>query len=124
MREGVQPDGIIISISAKMIKERGYRNWLRNYLSAMDRDDMYYYMRQGNQPKREVQFVYLAIGGKVRFRSYFAGSRGAGLMTFTDGKQLFGNAWVILAGPVERAPKGMTFPFKGRQGFRYTEKLF
>lgn len=30
-----QPDGIIITVGAKMYGDHGYRNWLRNFLSAM-----------------------------------------------------------------------------------------
>jgi len=119
-------DGIIITISQQMLKKRGYRNWLRNYLDAMERnangEDWYYWMRQGTQPKRDINYVYLCIGGKVRFRSYYAGSRSGGEITFSNGKTLNARAWIILGGPVVKAPN--TFPMKGFRGFRYTEKLF
>lgn len=31
-----QPDGIIITISEAMLKEKGYRNWRKNFMQAMD----------------------------------------------------------------------------------------
>jgi hypothetical protein len=127
MNKVEQAEGIIITISEKMIKEKGYKNWLRNFLNAMARHDKdcFYWMRQGSCPRRsDLLYVYLCIGGKVRFRAFFAGSQGEGEMTFSDGSKLFGSAWVILGGPVERPPRGQEFPMKGFRGFRYTEKLF
>jgi len=119
-------EGIIITISQAMLKEKGYRNWLRNYLDAMKRnaegEDCYYWMRQGAQPKRDINYVYLCVGGLVRYRSFFAGSYPAGTVEFTDGREMFANAWILLGGPVERAPHRI--PMKGFRGFRYTEKLF
>lgn len=118
------PEGIIITISAGMLKEKGYRNWLRNFLDAMDKHDQdwTYWMRQGAKPKRDILYVYLCIGGKIRFRAFYGGSDGPSEKEFSDGKKLFARAWVILSGPLERAP--YTIPMKGFRGFRYTEKLF
>jgi hypothetical protein len=118
------PEGIIITIGLKMIKEKGYRNWLRNFLYAMSLDDCTYWMKLGSRPKNtdSVQYVYLVIGDKVRFRAYFGGTEGPSYRHFCDDLGLYGRAWVILAGPVERAPH--TIEMKGFRGFRYTEKLF
>jgi hypothetical protein len=120
------PDGIIITISEKMLKEKGYRNWLRNFLDAMRREDWIYSMRQGARPRLadNIQYVYLCIGGKVRFRAFFAGTSGPCWKKFHDGKQMFARAWVELAGPVERPPRGREPKMKGFRGFRYTQKLF
>lgn len=117
------PDGIIITISASMLKEKGLRNWLRNFLACMSSDGCYYYMRQGAEPKRPgLRFVYLCIGNKIRYRAYFAGSQGPSKVTFNDGKSMEARAWVILAGPVERSPEAI--PMKGFRGFRYTKQIF
>ncbi len=101
-------DGIIITISLAMLKEKGYRNWRRNFLEAMAKEDCTYWMKQGAQPKRELLYVYLCKGG--------------GHKTFSDGSTAYARAWVILAGPLvyPLSPVHM----KGFQGFRYTEKLF
>lgn len=123
------PEGIIITVGQKMYGHLGYRNWLRNFLGAMKEsetnDDWFYWFRQGNQPKadRELQYVYLCIGGKIRYRVFFAGSRGPCLMKFVQhSREMFGKAWILVAGPVERAPYPITM--KGFQGFRYTHKIF
>jgi hypothetical protein len=121
------PDGIVITISAGMLKERGYCNWLRNFLNAMhNHERLVYYMRQGAKPKHDIRFVYLCIGNKVRYRAYFAGTEGPKWMEFrnVDGssKLLFARAWILLCGPVVKAP--FDVPMKGFQGFRYTKELF
>ncbi|HDZ27072.1 hypothetical protein LCGC14_0500970 [marine sediment metagenome] len=117
-----QPDGIIITISQGMLKEKGLRNWLRNFFEAMDNEDLSYWMRQGTKPKRDFLYVYLCIGGKVRYRANYVGAYGPGEMTFTTGETMFGKAWVVISGPLVRAP--WPFPMKGFRGFRYTEFLF
>lgn len=117
-----QPDGIIITISQGMLKEKGYRNWLRNFLDAMSRDDWTYWMRQGAKPKHDILYVYLCIGSKVRYRANFIMTDGPCEKEFNDGKRMFARSWIVMAGPVERPP----FPIemKGFRGFRYTHKLF
>lgn len=120
-----QPEGIVITISAGMYKDHGYKWWLANFLDAMGKnaagEDWYYWCRTGSEPRREVQFVYLCIGGKIRFRCFYGGSKPRGTMTFGD-RNVEGKAWIILAGPVCKPPRPM--PRKGFQGFRYCEKLF
>lgn len=117
-----RPDGIIITVGQAELKEKGYRNWLRNYLEAMGKDDWTYWYRLGNKPKHEVMWVYICIGGKIRFRSNFVMYHDDGYMTFRGGKILYGKAWVAICGPVVRPDKPILR--KGFQGFRYTHKLF
>jgi hypothetical protein len=118
-----RPDGIIITISLAMLKEKGYKNWLTNFLDAMKDEHCTYWMRQGAQPKHQILYVYLCIGGKIRYRANFVMSEGPGEKIFTDGSDpLYGRAWIVLAGPVVRP--GQPILRKGFQGFRYTEKLF
>ncbi len=116
------PEGIIITISQKMIKEKGYKNWLFNYFDAMESDDYTYWMRLGAQPKHNVVYVYLCIGGKVRFRSNFVCSHGQARVTFIDGTEMTARAWIEMSGPLVRAPYEILM--KGFRGFRYTHKLF
>lgn len=119
------PDGIIITISKDQLIN-GYRHWLRNFLEAMEKSiqtDICYCLRVANQPQKEnLQYVYLCLGGKIRYRGYYGGSSGPREIKFTDGRVLSGKAWVYLAGPVKRAPQPVIR--KGFQGFRYTQKLF
>lgn len=116
------PDGIIITISAEMLKERGYRNWLRNFLDAMSREDWTYWMRQGACPKKDILYVYLCIGGKIRYRANFVTTEGPSEKEFSDGKIMFARAWIVMAGPVARPDQ--VIEMKGFRGFRYTHKLF
>ena len=116
------PDGIIITISQEMLKEKGYRNWLRNFLDAMRRDEWTYWMRLGTVPKHEVLWVYLCIGNKIRYRANFVMYKGAGEFTFNDGKKLYGRAWVVLSGPVVKPTEEIYR--KGFRGFRYTQEIF
>lgn len=117
-----QPDGIILTVSRKMYEKNGYRHWLKNFFHAMRQEDWIYSLRVGNRPKKEVLYVYLLIGGKIRFRANFVGSMGPTNKTFSDGRSMFAKAWVELAGPVKHP--AIPIPMKGFQGFRYTEKLF
>lgn len=123
--QGEPAEGIIVTISAGMYGIHGYRHWLANFLDAMNRydDGVFYWLRSGAQPKQpDLQYVYLCIGGKIRYRCYFGGSRGSGNVEFLDGRRMDGKSWLVLSGPVEKAP--MVIRRKGFQGFRYTEKLF
>jgi hypothetical protein len=118
------PDGLIITISQQMLKEKGCRNWLRNFLEAMGKheESWTYWMRLGAVPKCEVLWVYLCIGNKIRYRTNFVMYKGPGQVTFNDGKRMAARAWVVIAGPVVKADQ--EYPRKGFRGFRYTEKIF
>lgn len=118
-----QPDGIVITISQGMLKEKGLQNWTRNFLHAMSQDDWTYWMRQGAAPKRDILYVYLCIGGKVRYRANYVGTD-TGLKRFADGKQMSAKVWIMLAGPVVKPLRGHEPEMKGFRGFRYTQKLF
>lgn len=120
-----QPEGIIITVSRSMIRDsaaRNYRMWLRQFFYCMSCDDCHYWFRLGNQPKLDVLYIYLCIGNKIRYRVTYAGCKGPGHPTFSDGRSLAGKAWVFAVGPVVAAP--YIIRRKGFQGFRYTGKLF
>src|SRR3989440_2455118 len=51
------PEGSIITISTGMLKEKGYRHWLKNFLHAMGQEDWTYWMRQGAKPRQAVASV-------------------------------------------------------------------
>lgn len=129
MKHDTPPDGIILTVSAGMIGNNGYRHWLKNFLEAMERsetdDDWYYWFRAGGRPKsdKHLRFVYLVIGGKIRFKVIFAGSQAGCQMFFANRSEpMYGKAWILTAGPVVRPPR--VFKMKGFQGFRYTEEIF
>jgi hypothetical protein len=108
-----------------MLKEKGVARWTRDYIHAMtEHESTTYYMRLGARPTQDARlsYVYLCIGGRVRYRSYYAGSSGPQEITFLSGRTMFAKAWVMLAGPHEKAPHEI--PLKGFRGFRYCRKLF
>jgi hypothetical protein len=116
-----QPDGLIITISQQMLKEKGYRNWLRNFLQAMNEEDCTYFMKLGTVPKKEVLYVYLCIGGIIRFRAnWVMYDKEVSIQFRNHDKPMHARAWVVMAGPIVRG----RVPMDGFRGFRYTEKLF
>jgi len=84
-------------------------------------EDCTYWMKQGGRPKRDLLYVYLCIGNKIRFRANFVMSEGPCKKYFVD-EGMFARAWIVLAGPVVRPDQPIVM--KGFRGFRYTEKLF
>lgn len=121
-----RPDGVIITLSAQMFRERGYRNWLTNFLFAMSQDDYTYYFRTSAQPTLECQYLYICAGGRIRYRCNLIMTEGAMTKTFLSDTgngthSLYGRAWLICAGPVAVAPHKIFR--KGFQGFRYTEQF-
>lgn len=121
MRIQEPPDGIIITISQQMLKEKGAKNWLTNFFNAMSKEDWMYYIRVGSKPKQDILYVYFNIGGKVRYRCNFVQTT-HGDMTFSDGKEMSAKVWIITCGPLVKARPPV--PMKGFRGFRYTTKLF
>ncbi len=118
----MKKDCIIITIGAAFLKERGLMEWYRDFYNAMTTDS-HYCLRQGNQPKKQdIKYVYLCIGGKIRYRTHFIKSYPGGMLTFIDGRSMYANAWVVVAGPMVKAPYDIAR--KGFQGFRYTEFMF
>lgn len=117
-----RPEGIIITISQGMLKEKGYKNWLSNFLYAMEQEDWSYWMRQGAKPRQAIASVYLCIGNKIRYRANYVMAEGPCYRNFNDGIQIWAKAWIVLAGPVTKPLRPI--PFKGFRGFRYTQKLF
>ena len=103
-----------------MLKEKGVKSWLSNFLDAMSREDWTYWMRQGSKPKYDFLYVYLCIAGRVRYRANYVCSEGPGEMTFNDGTTMFAKAWIVMCGPLVRG----NYEMKGFRGFRYTNKLF
>lgn len=120
-----RPEGIIITISAGMLKEKGVRNWLKNFLQAMAQEDWLYYFRQGTIPRYadHLMYVYLCIGNKIRYRINFVEAIGSRSFTFDNEEgSIYGKAWIVTCGPVVKAPHDI--PRKGFRGFRYTQTIF
>lgn len=122
------PEGIILTVSEKMYGKNGYRVWLFNFICAMGlyEKGWAYWFRVAGRPKQDkhLSYVYLTIGGKIRFRGYYGGYQHtpAGFKQFETGGLIHGYHWVLISGPIEKPSHKIEY--QGRQGFRYTEKLF
>ena len=119
------PEALIITVSQAQLKERGLRNWVRNFYEAMNAPDdnpHVYCFRVGSRPRHEVQSVYICIMGRIAYKCNFVEYRGSGTIRFDDGRELYGHTWIICSAPMIKAP--YKIPRKGFQGFRYTDELF
>jgi hypothetical protein len=125
------PEGIILTISRQMYADKGYLNWRRNFLMAMNKyeegDGYYYWLRVSCRPTMDssLLYVYLCVGNKLRYRGFYGGVRETpeGFKQFDDGRIIRGRFWVLIAGPVELAPRPHP-PKQGFRGFRYTQKIW
>jgi hypothetical protein len=117
-------DALIITVSKGMYGEKGYRNWLRNFMDAMHNDSCIYWFRAGAQPKQDVLHVYICIGNKIRFKVKYAGSEGEREQMFDDGRIMHGKAWIAVCGPLEMRSMRLRPRRSGFQGFRYTQELW
>lgn len=114
MNRTEKPDGIIITVAASTLKSQGgYRKWLREFIWILSQQDGVAY-RHGN-PKHEVLYVYICVGGQVRFRTNFV---------MVGESPRTGKKCILMSGPMIHAPKRAQPEMQGFQGFRYTQKLF
>lgn len=120
------PEALIVTIGRDMIQAQGgYRMWLQGFMECMAgyEDGHYYCLRSSNPPKRtDVQWVYLIVENKIRFRINFVIATGPEERTFDNGNTMWAKGWILIAGPITRPPRPI--PMRGFQGFRYTQKIF
>lgn len=117
------PDGLILTISKEMLKEKGIKNWLSSLFEAMKNEKMTYWFKLGAKPKFDVLYVYLCISNKIRYRITFVKTEGAKEIHFTgSGVTIFARAWLVTCGPLIKAPENIYY--KGFRGFKYCMKFF
>ncbi|HET6991016.1 MAG TPA: hypothetical protein VFJ43_06815 [Bacteroidia bacterium] len=78
-----------------------------------------------NIPTIDVLWCYIVFNGMVQYRMNIVNFERNASKEFNDGGiiRVFNNKnWINLTGPVIKAPREI--PWKGFQGFRYTEMLF
>lgn len=130
MEKHERPDSLILTISESMYKPYGYRRWLHNFKQTMQLYDygegMTYWLRIGAQPTRDkdLQFVYLCIGGEIRYKVFYAGCQATpeGFKTLYRGHQpveINGKYWIVISGPLTEVPKTQRIKKQGFRGFRY-----
>jgi hypothetical protein len=103
------PVGIAITwVEANLIQWYKSLERFERYLQhEFSKDDCQWPQIMKNKPKHEVAYVYIIIGGVVKYRVNYVG--------YEDGK-------IIMTGPLLIAPA--VLEKKGFQGFRYTSFLF
>lgn len=117
------PEGIILTISAKMLKERGLITWLKQFHKSMNDEHCTYWFRAGAKPKYDkLLYIYLCIGNKIRYRINFVSAEAGGERTFTEGHSDTARAWIVACGPITKPC--IPIKHKGFRGFRYTHRLF
>jgi hypothetical protein len=116
------PEGIIVTISQRYLKERGNKAWLEDFMNAMNNESYTYWLRLGNRPKWEVLYIYLIIGNRIRYRYGFVMYEEGGSFNTSDGRLIFANCWLVGIGPLTKANE--VIHRRGFQGFRYTGFIF
>jgi len=134
----ILPEGIVITWSDDLINQRhGLKEFCRIFEESMQRDEALWYNKALRSPKHDINYVYIIVSGKLKYRCYYGGfstdhkpSRLKEVGKPIDQWQHFSWAlWhtvlfphIILAGPVKVCP--FERQLKGFQGFRYCTKLF
>jgi hypothetical protein len=118
-----KPEGIILTIGASYLKERGVKKWIEDFMNAMNNPDrITYWMRLPVIPKQEPLYIYLVIGNHIKYRFNFVCFEHGGEFTFDDGRTIRAKAWMIGVGPLAKPP--YKIKRKGFRGFRYCDFIF
>jgi len=118
------PVGIIVTFSKEMIyKDIGYDKFIRQFVTSLNAsDNSIWHHCLCNKPKNEVLYCYVLFDGKIRYRANIAMFEASHRKTFADGRSFHPRAWMLLCGPVVKAPYDI--PMSGFQGFRYCAEMF
>lgn len=108
--------------SQKVLIQRGYKKLVKEMKWIMkDPDDCYWMHSLGTKPTLEVEYVYMTVLGKIKWRGNILRWEPGHTKNFPDGRKCTAKHWLYLCNII---PAPADFPFKGCQGFRYTHKLF
>lgn len=125
------PEGIVITWSAQMIKEKfGLLGFIRYFEKVMGEDcgDTLWLQKCKNKPKYDIIYVYIIVAGVLRYRlNYIGHSTGVVEVNNGDGisfsqRQTVNWSRIEMAGPFVKNP--VKQKMRGFQGFRYCTKLF
>ena len=111
-------DSILVTLSQAIIKERdgGYKKIIQEWL-ASDGENLSWWFRMGNAPKREFLYIYWVVAGRIRYRC-LATMYPSDQVTLDDGRILDGKNWACCF-DFEAIPRALQLNKKGFQGFRY-----
>lgn len=130
-----RPEAVIITMSRETIKEWGSLNVVKRYFRRWFTGNnetviTTFWWRCGkNLPKVEVPFLYLIAENQIIFRFHVVeyhrtGEEGVMLYKYGDPErgELMKGCFIVIAGPIMEPNEPI--PYKGFQGFRYSQKLF
>lgn len=114
---------IYVTLGAAQLKDRPYKEQVKNFL-ASDGENLFFWWRLSNPPKKKVHQVYIIISNKVRWKAtvlqtHIAKKGELIYPDFSDGKILGARGWLVLIDFVKLpAPYEVK---RGSQGFRYKQ---
>lgn len=108
--------------SADMIIMKGYRKLVQQIDEQIAKpDNRIWYHSMNTKPTQTIEWAFITVLGKIRWRASVIEFQDRHEKQFEDGRKKFARNWLVLANFI-KAPEEI--PYKGTQGFRYSEKFF
>lgn len=127
--KSIQPDGIVVTWSVDLIKEKGgLLSFIRYFEKIMVDENMTWLQKCRNAPKFDIVHVYIIVAGRLLYRCPYGGhSKAAATISNGDGHSWAYTSevswpYLILGAPFEKAPRKIYL--RGFQGFRYCTSLW
>jgi len=116
-----RPEAIIVTLSQREIKEKGYRSIIEGWRKCTDQ--YFWFYKCGNAPTMPVTIVYWVVMGRIRWKCLLIDIYKDRWMEFDNKPGLhYAKAWLQLT-DFEQIPRRQQVIRKGFQGFRYSQKL-
>lgn len=115
-----RPSAIIVTFPRIFFREVSLRQFVREFCQMSESD--VWFCKFAAIPRCEVIHCYIVIENRVRYRANLVGFDPGGEMIFADGRTATARAWMLLCGPIVKAPYRISM--RGFQGFRYSQLLF
>lgn len=115
---------ILITIGKKTIDAQidGYRSLVKAFEKSTG-DGGFFWWRCSNLPRtpaQEIEYVYIVLGGRIRWRARVLDYHGPGWIAFDDGRDIFSKGWMQLF-DFERLARSEQTKRKGFQGYCYLD---
>jgi hypothetical protein len=115
-------DEIGIQLNAKKKALNGYKILCSEMDKVMRNPDHSFWTHSmGIKPTLEFEYVYFTVLGSIRYRGNVMLWEPGHTKEFQDGRKRTANYWLNICNII---PAPLHYPFKGCQGFRYTQKIF
>lgn len=127
MKRTTKPDALIVTMSKQNVNEWGGVDVLDRFFQKQygkENDATFWYKIGNNLPLHEVLFVYVVIHNKIRWRFNCVGYEDTeSVILHKAGKPVeYSGKFVIITGVAIKAPEDI--PYKGFQGFRYSNIIY